>query len=141
MDPPPMLTIEEFCDGVWEFGPSSNADDGPGSASPDPVVSLPGAGASANPGEGLTSASSGDGPGSPSPNPTEALHGASASANPGDESGSASPFLDHFAQAPSDGLLAYMESRHKKRRDLALDAEQYRVHSPKGARRENGSVC
>ena len=38
---------------------------------------------------------------------------AGTSANPGDGPGSASPFSNHFAQAPSDRLLAYMESCHK----------------------------
>ena len=39
--------------------------------------------------------------------------GAGASGNPSDGPGSASPFPDHFAQAPSDRLLAYMESCHE----------------------------
>ena len=38
---------------------------------------------------------------------------AGAIANPGDGPGSASPFSNHFAQAPSDRLLAYLESCHK----------------------------
>ena len=39
---------------------------------------------------------------------SEVLHGAGASTNPGDGPGSASPFL----QAPSERLLAYMDSYH-----------------------------
>ena len=39
--------------------------------------------------------------------------GEGASANPGDGPGSASPISGHFAKAPSDELLAYMESCHK----------------------------
>ena len=35
-----------------------------------------------------------------------------AFANPGDGPGSASPLCNHFAEAPSDALLAYMESCH-----------------------------
>ena len=35
-----------------------------------------------------------------------------AFANPGDGPGSASPLWNHFAEAPSDALLAYMESCH-----------------------------
>ena len=39
--------------------------------------------------------------------------GEGASANPGDGPGSASPISGHFAKAPRDELLAYMESCHK----------------------------
>ena len=68
-----------------------------------------GASASGNPGYG---------PGSASPFPDL---GAGASGNPGDGPGSASPFADHFAQAPSDRLLAYMQSCHKGSWHLTLN--------------------
>ena len=47
--------------------------------------------------------------------------GSGASGNPGDGPGSASPFSDHFAQAPSDRLLAYMESCHAGSWHLTLN--------------------